>query len=147
MMALAAAVLGMLAADRVWTGWRSAQGAPRKLQIHALVRALRGIPEARFYAENFDTPPTRSVAGWNMYFREWNQYYLDQIEELAQPVPAELRATGCDVVLTDRVQELKDRLDFSGASVVPLERFDAREASLAILDLCQGRIEAKLRGG
>ena len=144
---LATAVLGVIAAERAVAGWRSVQGAPRKIQMHELVHAMRGIPEVRFYSENFDTPPTRSFAGWNMYFREWNQYYLDQIEEMARPVPAELHATGCDVVLTDRAQELKDRPGFSGASVVPLKRFDEREGRLAILDLCQGQIEAKLRSG
>lgn len=145
--ALATAVLAVIAADHAVAGWRSTQSAPREIQMQALVRAMRSIPEVHFYSENFDTPPTRSVAGWNMYFREWNQYYLDQVEELTQPIPDELHATGCDIVLTDRAQELQGRPGFSEARVVPMNRFDEREGSLAILDLCQGRIEAKLRGG
>jgi 4-amino-4-deoxy-L-arabinose transferase-like glycosyltransferase len=120
--------------------------APRKIHMEVLADAVRSTPQARFYSENFDRPPTADFSGWNMYFREWNEYYLDRLEDVTLPVPDRLQASGCDVVLTDRAPQLLVRPGFERARVVPLKRFDPREAELAVMDLCQGRIAAQLAG-
>jgi len=144
---LAVAAIGVTLGDRVWAAWNSTQVAytPRKIQMQALAQAIRRMPEARFYSDNFDKAPTPSLAGWNMYFREWNEYYLEQIEYRVQAIPDRLPADGCDVVLTDRAGELLRRPGFADAQVIPITRYDEREGHFAVLDRCNGRIEAELR--
>jgi hypothetical protein len=143
---LAIAAIGVVLGNRVWAAWNSTQISytPRKIQMQALAQAIRRMPEARFYSDDFDKAPKRNLAGWNMYFREWNEYYLEQIEDRVRAVPASLPVTGCDVVLTDRAPELMQRPGFADAHVIPIKRYDDREGHFAVLDRCNGRIEAEL---
>lgn len=135
------------AANQTLRAWHSVRyAAPRKIQLHALADAVLRTPEARFYSDNFDHAPTHDFSGWNMYFREWNRYYLSRLEDVTLPMPDRLQASGCDIVLTDRAPQLLVRPGFEGARVVRLKRFDHREAELAVMDLCQGRIAAQLAG-
>lgn len=136
-----------VAANQTLRAWHTVRyAAPRKIHMQALADAVTRTPEARFYSDNFDHPPTPDFSGWNMYFREWNQYYLDRLEGVTLPVPDRLQASGCDIVLTDRAPQLLARPGFEGARIVRLKRFDHREAELAVMDLCQGRIAAQLAG-
>lgn len=143
----AAVVPALIAGHQVQAAWNSVRHAqPMAIDMHRLSEAVKQIPAARFYSENFDRAPTRDFSGWNMYFREWNEYYLDQIESRTQPIPQHLEPGGCDIVLTDRAQQRLQQSGFEDAVVVPLRKFNEREASLSVLDLCQGRIAAQLRG-
>jgi 4-amino-4-deoxy-L-arabinose transferase-like glycosyltransferase len=142
---LAALLCAWSGADRSWRAWVSIHDSPRKIDMDTFVTAINQLPEARFYSEDFDNPPTRSLTGWNTYFREWNEYYLDQLQARTQRIPDRLQPGGCDVVLTDRAHQRAGQAGFEHAIVVPLRKYDGREADLAVLDLCQGRIASQLR--
>lgn len=141
---LAYAALGLFVlAPRLSAAWALVNQPPMVSDMQRIVDAIRHAEGAHIYLDSLGK--YRPIGEGFEKVREWNEYYIQQLDAAASPLPEHFAASGCDVVLTRRAQELISREPFAKADVVMLKKYDPGEIDLAVLDLCQGRIRNGLR--
>jgi hypothetical protein len=126
---------GLLLGERVDAAWNLVHMPPRIIQMQRFAEEITYVPDARLYADDFDKILTD--------LREWNAFYLEPLRARTQPYSApDIMIPGCRAIITERPAEVLQRPEFRTAAIVQIAKYDAREANVAILDLCGGKLRA-----
>jgi 4-amino-4-deoxy-L-arabinose transferase-like glycosyltransferase len=135
---LAFAVLVVLLAGlRVGLAWQTLERPAPPGVMYRFVQALRRHPGAQLYLG------TAGMRGARL--REWNRFYLSELEGVSRPLPRDLPAvTGCTFVIAEHPAELAARLGAAQWSAVPIERHAPEEVELFVIDFCGGGLAAEL---
>ncbi len=129
------AAMAALVASRTVAAWQNLAGPSRVSQMQRFVVAFRQLPRAHLYTGDFHGSPAQ--------YREWNYYYLDQLDGVAYPLPPALPPGVCSVVvLTGR--ELAARPGLAAATVIPVDKHSPDETDLFIVDHCNGELARRL---
>ena len=104
---------------------------PRKLELHRFLEHVQKLPQVEVLAD-------QGLLHRSLALRAWNYFYLAQIPELRwiPPQAMTLEAGVCRFLVTDRAQDFLDPGTLPPEAILPVKRYDWREAEIQIFDLC-----------